>query len=235
MAVVDIDSGLFEYTAAFAPASILDQEENSPVMQGEEVASHYFGSMVVTLLFVPFSIYFSIVLLIFALECYQFFAVWRMVSRTRAHDGGVPRLFRAQQAWNSRYHGLNSDDDVPIKDHHYTEHEIEKHLFVREYTAPGDANSHDNCPICLGDFQLEESVASIRGCHCNALFHHSCLNQWLCERPSCPYCRLEILPPSPTLPTLPLSESLELASLQLEQYVCNALTIFGEFVSSYTG
>lgn len=208
-----------------------------------EENSSFLGSLVVTLLFVPFSIYFGVVFLVFAIECYQFFSVWRLVSRTRFHGEG----------WDNWYRRfllpavINRDDDVRAKKHPHKEQTFKQCLEISSF-CPQQVNNHtkaqsscNNCPICLCDFQDNEKVATIRDCYCSSsganLFHLECLTQWLKERASCPYCRVEVLPEKkqPSISSSsPLTDSLEMASLQVEHYLFNALALFGEFVASYS-
>lgn len=206
---------------------------------GIESHSSCCDSLLSMLLVVPFGFYFAVVVFIFVLECCQFVLVWRKVSRA----GGFSAPFR--DVWNHQYHGLNSNNDSHSNKVQYNDREIQQCILLENYVATNTNSLPTTCSICLGDFQEHDSVATIRNCHCCMganLFHRQCLTQWLHERPSCPYCRVEVSPgcPAPsqsleqsTTTLNPVSESLEMASLQVEQRFCDAFTLFGAFICTY--
>ena len=41
----------------------------------------------------------------------------------------------------------------------------------------------DECSICLGEFKKKEKIARL-GCLC--VFHKSCIDDWIKQKPSCP-------------------------------------------------
>ena len=45
---------------------------------------------------------------------------------------------------------------------------------------------YTSCSICLEEFKLEESI---RVTNCNHIFHHKCIEEWICKSPTCPLCR----------------------------------------------
>lgn len=87
---MNIDEAMLAYATAMVRALAKQEQEESSLVQNfdndNDENNNFLGSLVITLLFVPFSIYFGVVFFIFALECYQFFIVWNLVSRTRDQD-----------------------------------------------------------------------------------------------------------------------------------------------------
>jgi hypothetical protein len=209
-----------------------------------------FGSLIVILLFVPFSLYCGLVLFVFWVECYQFFSVWNLVSRTRTQNGvnlEITTIGRRNQV-SDRAHSQEQRSQ-----------QIQEKLFLREFRDFSESilnhrYTNASCAICLSELHGNDKVASIRGCSCCSRtsddqcsghhhnphqFHADCLTQWLEQSPSCPFCRDQILPLPEKEKTfgrgaLQLSETLELASLEVEHYLFKALTVFGGIVSSYT-
>ena len=252
-------SSLFSYFNVFMEAIAERSSEETALVEKSTAAtvaavSHanddtLFGSFIVSLLFVPFSIYCGVVVFVVGFECYQFFAVWNLVSRTRTQNG-----VSLDMAFGSR-HQVSDQTQSREK-----QSQLQEKLFVREYRGTGDSSFNDECTkqcctICLSELHVSDKVASIRDCSCCKtskkdepstnhhrtphLFHVDCLTQWLEESPSCPYCRDQLLPPLATEKTngrgtLQLSETLELATLEVEHYLFNALTIFGGMVASFT-
>ncbi|VFQ88185.1 unnamed protein product [Cuscuta campestris] len=47
-----------------------------------------------------------------------------------------------------------------------------------------------SCSVCLQDFQVGETVRSLRQCH--HMFHLPCIDPWLLRHASCPLCRRDI-------------------------------------------
>lgn len=48
------------------------------------------------------------------------------------------------------------------------------------------------CPICLNNYESNDVVAGSSK-RCRHIFHKSCLERWLRNQSSCPYCRQELL------------------------------------------
>ncbi|CAB9511518.1 expressed unknown protein [Seminavis robusta] len=264
------DHGATNYMTALVMAvTARVAEDKAILMERLDAASGdsndtLFGSMVVTLLFVPFSIYCMIVFVIFGVECYQFFAVWNLVSRTRTNNAGIID----DVSLNPRRNHPVYSEDLRVQDREQRSEAIREKLETNDFHCEDDVATTNHrhctkstCTICLCEFVDNDKVSTIRDCSCCKnrdhrsstgnhhqgkygtnphLFHDHCLTQWLEESPSCPYCRDQILPPLEKEKgigrgTVQLSESLELASLEVEHYLFNALTIFGSLVaSSYT-
>uniref|UniRef100_A0AAQ4RFA4 E3 ubiquitin-protein ligase RNF181 n=1 Tax=Gasterosteus aculeatus aculeatus TaxID=481459 RepID=A0AAQ4RFA4_GASAC len=55
--------------------------------------------------------------------------------------------------------------------------------------SPEQADKGLKCPVCLLEFEEEESV---REMPCKHLFHSGCILPWLGKTNSCPLCRLEL-------------------------------------------
>jgi len=52
-----------------------------------------------------------------------------------------------------------------------------------------DNIDHSRCPICLGEFDPNESDLILRTLnHCGHTFHSSCLKTWLSTKTNCPIC-----------------------------------------------
>lgn len=47
-----------------------------------------------------------------------------------------------------------------------------------------------DCSICLESLANNTKIVTTK--ECNHKFHLSCLNKWVKENPSCPYCRCEL-------------------------------------------
>ncbi|EFJ05380.1 hypothetical protein SELMODRAFT_412609 [Selaginella moellendorffii] len=62
-------------------------------------------------------------------------------------------------------------------------------------SAPGEGECC--CPVCLIDFGEEDKrIRVLPGCGHG--FHTECIDMWLFSHTSCPVCRRELLPPSPS-------------------------------------
>ena len=53
----------------------------------------------------------------------------------------------------------------------------------------GDEYSHDQCPICLLDYEEGDLISWSRNKQCHHYFHRDCLLVWLMKHEDCPYCR----------------------------------------------
>jgi len=52
-----------------------------------------------------------------------------------------------------------------------------------------DNTDHSRCPICLGEFDPNETDLTLRTLnHCGHTFHSSCLKTWLSTKTNCPIC-----------------------------------------------
>lgn len=52
--------------------------------------------------------------------------------------------------------------------------------------VPGP-NDDDTCPICLSEFNPNETLRCIP--YCQHFFHTDCIDEWLRIKPTCPLCR----------------------------------------------
>jgi hypothetical protein len=50
------------------------------------------------------------------------------------------------------------------------------------------------CPICFDAFQPGEIVSWSPDPHCDHIFHHHCIKEWLLRNKECPFCRETFLP-----------------------------------------
>ena len=59
--------------------------------------------------------------------------------------------------------------------------------------APNDTGdesySHDQCAICLLDYEEGDEISWSHNKHCHHEFHRMCLEKWLQKHGDCPYCR----------------------------------------------
>lgn len=259
MAQDDTSSTLIGYTAVLLEAIAERSAEETALVEKLTAATvaaasdgndeTLFGSLIVTLLFVPLSFYCGLVFFLFGVELYQFLTVWNLVSRTRTQNGvNLDITFGRRNQVSDRAHSQEKRSQ-----------QLQEKLFIREFRDSSesiwnDECTNNNCAICLSKLHDSDKVASIRDCSCCKRtsgnqstgqhhnphqFHAHCLTQWLEQSPSCPYCRDQLLPRLEKEKTfgrgtLQLSETLELASLEVEHYLFKALTIFGGIVASYT-
>ncbi|XP_059113968.1 E3 ubiquitin-protein ligase RNF181 isoform X3 [Peromyscus eremicus] len=56
-------------------------------------------------------------------------------------------------------------------------------------TVIGSSNAELKCPVCLLEFEEEETVIEMP---CHHLFHSDCILPWLSKTNSCPLCRHEL-------------------------------------------
>ncbi|KAF8648856.1 hypothetical protein HU200_064557 [Digitaria exilis] len=54
----------------------------------------------------------------------------------------------------------------------------------------GASRSGEDCPVCLQDFNADETL---RAMPCAHAFHYHCISQWLRRNASCPLCRHQLL------------------------------------------
>ena len=67
-------------------------------------------------------------------------------------------------------------------------------LPITSYTEnTAQSEDLDQCSICLNPF-LDESLHERMTTICNHFFHTNCLKVWLESHPTCPMCRVMILP-----------------------------------------
>jgi hypothetical protein len=50
------------------------------------------------------------------------------------------------------------------------------------------------CPICIRAYQVGDIVSWSPNKHCDHVFHHSCIKEWLINKTCCPCCRETFLP-----------------------------------------
>lgn len=48
------------------------------------------------------------------------------------------------------------------------------------------------CPVCLADYQADDRLQQIPAC--GHTFHMCCIDLWLTSHPTCPLCRLSLIP-----------------------------------------
>lgn len=49
--------------------------------------------------------------------------------------------------------------------------------------------SHQECSVCISDFQKEEIVVILS---CNHVYHKNCVEEWIKTKSNCPYCRKSV-------------------------------------------
>jgi len=54
-----------------------------------------------------------------------------------------------------------------------------------------DENERDVCCICMGNFNLDDSV-KVLPCNDKHIFHKGCIEKWLTHNKACPTCRKEV-------------------------------------------
>lgn len=55
-----------------------------------------------------------------------------------------------------------------------------------------DSDRGQECLICMDSFSEGDSVAF--SIHCDHVFHHQCIAEWLLKHNDCPYCRRSVIP-----------------------------------------
>ncbi|KAF2499886.1 hypothetical protein BU16DRAFT_536170 [Lophium mytilinum] len=63
---------------------------------------------------------------------------------------------------------------------------------------------NDGCPICLRPFSTHDMAIQIIDPRCYHVFGHDCLDTWVQARPTCPLCRLNLLPAPVLVAALPV-------------------------------
>lgn len=218
------NSAAMEEPISFDAAILQDSSRSSYHQYSGSSNHHNYAStnpILSTLLMIPFGVYFSMVFIIFTVECYHFLVVWQQVSV-------------AAQQQRHRQQGTNNnseDDETYAKEEKrivrafiLTQLEIfslettttTKSAGEKDLSTSGTAFSEElgaihqhppsSCPICYCDMKDADRVAYIRTCHCHHkhLFHSHCLLQWLVDekKPTCPYCRFNLLAPAPPPPAM---------------------------------
>lgn len=194
-ALMDGDSALFVFTTALAKAVANNQTQQGEFFQAATTsntknnADDDLGSVLMAILCIPFGCYFGLVFVIFVVECYQFLAVWNLVSQSRYN----PNTFFWRRRNNSNRSSLEVVEDTfdtrpkgSVEDTQQRRQQLEAQLdttqYYKEECCDGDSSSQGPaasvattnccCPICLVDFEALEEIASIRECHCAVVKHH---------------------------------------------------------------
>lgn len=63
----------------------------------------------------------------------------------------------------------------------------DKHFRRIKYTGTGNRFNHQNCVVCLCDFETGDNLRKLGPC--KHIFHEQCLNMWLGKDKSCPFCK----------------------------------------------
>lgn len=62
-----------------------------------------------------------------------------------------------------------------------------------DLVAGGEAESADNCAVCLYEFERHEEIRRLA--NCRHIFHRNCLDRWMdLDRKTCPLCRTQFVP-----------------------------------------
>jgi hypothetical protein len=56
------------------------------------------------------------------------------------------------------------------------------------------ADEETECPVCMEALKVGELVSWSSNTHCEHVFHHGCIKEWLLKRECCPCCRQIFLP-----------------------------------------
>ena len=104
-----------------------------------------------------------------------------VVSLKQGNDTYVGRAMFTQ---NGNFN--NASQGVPT--------EIIESLPKRQWNKGDDENQvedhHDLCPICLNDYEEEESLTELP---CGHFYHHHCVAEWLENRNACPMCKRPVI------------------------------------------
>lgn len=92
----------------------------------------------------------------------------------------------------TQYMDIEIQQGVPYTDPAPRTDGREKHNNVKTNKSSATSQSFvvdscDTCRICLGEYQLGDSLGMIVGCH--HCFHLECLQRWFDEHNQCPFCR----------------------------------------------
>ncbi|CAF0807501.1 unnamed protein product [Adineta steineri] len=68
--------------------------------------------------------------------------------------------------------------------------ELPKIIFVNKTGPTSSIHLVEKCPICLSEFDDQETINKL---HCTHLFHLQCISTWLSENDSCPTCRRKVM------------------------------------------
>jgi hypothetical protein len=60
--------------------------------------------------------------------------------------------------------------------------------------GPFPADEETECPVCMEALEVGELVSWSSNTHCEHVFHHCCIKEWLLKRECCPCCRQTFLP-----------------------------------------
>ena len=183
----DSDSALFAFTTVLAKAVANNQTQQDDLFHSA-IASNIHNnadddlrSILMAILCIPFGCYFGLVFVIFVVECYQFLAVWNLVSQSRYNQNA----FFWRRPFRNNNRSLEAVEDtfdtrpsqkMSVEDTRKRRQQIEAQLETTQYKESCDGGSSCQepviattnccCPICLVDFEALEEIASIRECHC---------------------------------------------------------------------
>lgn len=86
---------------------------------------------------------------------------------------------------------LNAEEDQRTVAMGFSEVQISKIPRIKyQHSLVSFVGNHDECPICLNNFQQGEAVIRMPGC--GHMFDPDCATEWLKKSPLCPMCRRNV-------------------------------------------
>lgn len=69
---------------------------------------------------------------------------------------------------------------------------ITQEFEYQRYIYEENVVSTDKCVICMSEFASKDAICLLK-CHCEHIYHASCIAEWLNKRSTCPICRAPII------------------------------------------
>lgn len=132
----------------------------------------------------PIGFYSALTVVNNAVDCYQFFLAWSLITRIHRVDLELIRSKTIEKKLRR---------------------EAVKNALVTKTYHDVFYPKESSCPVCLAEYNESDFVSSccdqnkrrsplIEKCPCDHMFHEECLTLWLQQHSNCPCCRFEILP-----------------------------------------
>ncbi|CAF0793991.1 unnamed protein product [Rotaria sordida] len=100
---------------------------------------------------------------------------------TRDESESIEGMIRLSRILNLSLPSRLSQDEIDA---------LPKIIFVNKSGPTSSILLVEKCPICLNEFDDQETINKL---HCTHLFHLQCISTWLSENDSCPTCRRKVM------------------------------------------